>query len=433
MEDSAYLVSRVNEYLDSAKELSETALVETRLQELSNLKETMIAAGFNATFPEMLMAVPKSDLDPEARSDLSNQLKKLRESANMKRYTYNRMRVALASHRILFNMLRRGKVYDVAKHIPYDGAYLTRLVYLGEPAVQAYGYLMKIFSDSQQEPGYLATIMHEGKLISLNLHSEKNLDEKIKKTYGDDAYLVSLKKVVAPPLVRFKSVRVAIASAYAIQAANRIYPEIESKSKLHSKEHEAYAAEISKFGISKDARIDMMEGHEALKDELYSKGLMVYENESLTLLPEIVSSISKRKSSYGSAVIREADKQFSNDVFHFFMVEPKRVRSSLPLYPGISMTFDPNTFTFIKNVTEIDDPVGVVQEKLKLETFSKVGRALGPALIYLSTKRLDWCAKEFDVDKEEITKAADQILLYKSSVSDQARRFMEGLNPKKKE
>jgi len=327
-------------------------------------------------------------------------------------------------------MLRRGKVYDVATYLPYDGSYLSRIIYLGEPAVNAYNYLLKLATKRSQQEGYIATIMYEGKTVNLNVSSSKRLDEKIKKSYGDSAYLINLKKLVSPPLVKFKSMRIAIAVGYAIHAAEKLYPELESENKTYTKEHSEYAAEIAKLGISGDARIDLMGGHEDLKENLYSKGLMIYENDCLTLLPEIISSIHKRRSKYSSAVVRHAERQFAHDVFHFFITEPRRVRSSFPLYPGISVTADPETFDFL-NYSGVESSFDLVQEKIKLETFSKVGRALGPAVVYLSGKPVDWCAKEFNLNNDEIKKAADEVSLYNGKVSDQAQEFIEGLNPAK--
>jgi hypothetical protein len=432
MKNSSSLIAKANEYFDSIKMTFDTLELEQRISSLSDMKEEMMDAGFNATFPEMYMTPSKSNRDEEgAQQDMSKQLKDMRDAANLKRYTYNRTRVALASNKILLNMLRRGKIYDIANYLPYNGAYLDRIVYLGEPAVNAYNHLLRLFSTRPRQEGYIATIVHEGKTINLNIHSAQNLDEKIKKSYGDSAYLLSVKKLVSPPLMQFKSMRIAASVAYALQAAARIYPKLETVNVTYTKEHEAYAAEVSRMGISKDARLDLMEGHEDLKDNLYSKGLMLYENDSLTLLPEIVSSISRRKSEYTSAVVKEAEKQFSYDVFHFFMTEPRRVRSSLSLYPGISVSADPEMYGFLK-YSGMKNALDMVQEKIKYEAFSKSGRALGPAIVHLSGVPIEKCAKDFEVNEAEIKAAAEQVSSYKSGVSSQAQQFIEGLNPKKK-
>ncbi|MEM2974006.1 MAG: DUF530 family protein [Candidatus Micrarchaeia archaeon] len=429
MKISSMLIAKANDSLEGNSISLDASEVAERITFLSDLKAEMRAAGFDATFPEMMIASARTDI--ELQPDLSKQLKELRETANQKRYAYNRVRVALASNKLLLSMLRRGRVYDVANYFPYDGAYLARIVYLGEPAVNAYNHILKLSAKRSQDSKYIVTIIHAGKPININLHSTKNLDEKIRKSYGDSAYLLSVKKVVSPPLVRFKSIRIAISVGYAVQAAHRIYPDLESRTKIISKQHEMYASEIAKFGISGDTRIDLMEGHEDLKDDLYAKGLIVYKDDRLALLPEIVSSIIQRKSEYSSAVVREAERQFSYDVFHFFMTEPRRVRSSLPLYPGISTTVEPGIFNFLE-YSGYQNALSLVQEKIKFEAFSKVGRALGPAIIHLSGEPIEKCAKEFGVDQDEIRSAAEQINFYKTAISNQARKFIDGLDSKNK-
>lgn len=424
MKSSALIVAEANDFLDKLPQPSSEKDAEKAVHALSNLKEDMLISGFSATFPEMLISVSK-EFD-EGQSDLPKQLKIFREFANMKRYALNRVRISLAAHRILLNMMKRGHNYDIAQCLPYNGAHLHQLIYLGEPAIRAYNSLQRIMSiQGNQEDAYIATLQHNNKKVNFVIQSNQNLEEKIKRIYGPDAVLVEVKKKkTAPPLVMKRSSRTAIATAYAALAAQKVYSE-KNDGSLKA-EHTAYAEAISKYGLSSDARLDAMEGEgfEDIKDQLYSKGLMIYENESLQLAPEVLSQISKRRARYNSTIVKDAEKRFAADIFHFLMAEPKRVRSSLPIFPGISSDMNEEQFSFLSLVSE--DAVGLVRKKLELETSGPnlPGKVLGATLLYLAGKH-NW-REDFGVSESEVLKAANTLSPYLSKgTSDQAKKFME--------
>ena len=175
--------------------------------------------------------------------------------------------------------------------------------------------------------------------------------------------------------------------------------------------YKLYAALLANKGFGPDTRIDLFEGHDALKDALYSKGLLEGNDDNVSLKPEVMAVIKKTRARQCAAVVNEASRLFSFDVFQFFLTEPKRVRSSHPLFHGISDEFG-EQYKFLSSLSKSlgKDPIEVLKLKTQLETLTNVqSRLLGVACLYLSGKPLDWCSETFSVEMEDIEKAADEI------------------------
>lgn len=393
---------------------------------LSKYKESMMSAGFNATFPELMVAISR-EFESEGQSDMLKQLRSFREFANMKRNVLNRARVALTAHKILLNMMQRGKVYQMASYLPYNGHYLYELIYLGEPAVRAYNCMQILLSkrNGDIEESYNITVRVDGKSTTFKVFSRAKLEEKVKRDYGPNANIVSIRKTEAsPPLVKQQSARIAISAAYAALAARQVYAiQLEPKK---TEEHARYADLLAKYKLGSDTRLDLMEGHEELKDVLYSKGLLIDEYGMQKLPPTVISSIIKKRTFYNNSTMKEAENQFATDVFHYFITEPKRVRSSLSLYPGISTEVNASQFEFLSKV-EMGDPIGLVEEKFKFESVGPnlPGKVLGAAFVHLSAgKSVEWCSKKFGIGEVELKNAVKQLSTYRDT-SEQGKKFLE--------
>jgi hypothetical protein len=395
------------------------------IETLSNLKEQMMSAGFNATFPEMMVATNK-EFEGDGQSDAIKQLKSFREFANMKRSVLNRTRVALVSHKILFNMMQRGTVYPVASHLPYNGHYLYELIYLGEPAIRAYNSMQVLLSkrNNDVEESYSVTVNAAGKKTTFKVFARAGLEEKVKRDLGPEAEIVSIRKTeVSPPLVKQQSARIAISAAYAILAARNVYAH--TPEPKNSEVHSEYADTLAKYKLGADTRLDLMEGHEELKDRLYSKGLLTEDSGGLKLNYNVLASISKRRSFYNNSTMKEVESRFAFDVFHYLVTEPKRVRSSLSLYPGVSTDINPVQFDFISKV-DVNDPLKVIEDKFKFESVGPnlPGKVLGAAVVHMAGKSAEWCSEKFTVSATEVRNAVNQLSSYRKT-SDQAKKFLE--------
>jgi len=403
--------------------------IDRNISTLSSLKEEMLSAGFNASFPEMMLTMRKDFLDEDVANDLPKQLKAFREFANLKRYTLNRIRVALASHKILYNMMQRGMVYDVAEHLPYNGEYLYSLIYMGEPAVRAYNAMQAILSRRKEDSSgeYTVVISVEGDKQTVKLQSNQNLGDRVKRIYGEGATVLSVtKRSNEPQLVRNRSTRVAVAAAYARVAAKKVYSHSEKLSPKMTDQHVKYAAVLMKYGLSADARVDLLDKREALDDELYSKGLLTEENEVTKLDPKVVESITRKRRAYNQSTIQMSERLFADDVLHYFVSEPKRVRSSYPLFPGISTEVD-ERYSFME-AADVEKPQTIIANKLKLEAMVPMsGKQLGAALMHHSGKTAEWCAEKFKIPASEVKEASTKLSPYLKHSSTQAKKFLEAM------
>lgn len=431
LRDSTLLIAEANSFLDRLERPRTTREIESNLRSLNHIKEEMLAAGFNATFPELMFNMKTELADEEISADLSKQLKTLREFANLKKYTLNRVRVAIASHNILFNMLQRGTIYAFADYLPYNGQYLYELIYLGEPAIRAYNALNVILSQKQENKSgeYTVVISVDGKKETLKLDSNQNLGERIKRVYGEGSVILSItKRSTEKPLVNGRSNRVAIASAYARLAANIVYPKLSNSKLFANEKHELYSSILSKYGLSSDTRVDLIEGREDLEDELYSKKLLFEENRVKILHPDVVNAIIKNRKKFNRETIKEAERLLAEDVFFFFMTESKKTRTAYPLFTGVSSDID-DRFQFVNKFAQ--NSMNIVKEKLTLESLVPTSsKELAAVLMLNSGKSKEWCIEKFKISEEELEEAKSKLSPYLKSISPQAREFLDLMKKK---
>lgn len=440
MRTSSSLIAEANAFLDSLQSPLTLSDVAKNIEALSELKDSMLAAGFGARFMTTSVVLAE-DSEGEGSADVGRQLRMLREFSNMKRYALNRVRVALAAHNILHNMMKRGTVYPVADHLPYNGSYLLGLVGLGEPAVRAYAALQRevsAASDEQME-GFAVSVKHCGGRARLNLSSTQHLEERVRQCYGDDAVVTSIKKQsIAHPLVRKQSVRIALSVGYALLAARNAKSTQQPEGRLDERRQDEtntegyreYADILAKHGLDPDTRIDMFEGHERLKDLLLSKGLIESVEEPTALNPEVSKSIKTKRSKLCSAVVEEARRSFAFDVFRFFLTEPRRARSSYPLFQGISAALG-KQYAFLSMLQPMlgSDPMHLLDGKLELEKITNIrGDLLGAAYLHLSGRSIEWCASKLGIDASEIEKTVKELEPYlkaDSTGSSRSKEFLE--------
>lgn len=437
---SSSLIADANIFLDGVRIPKDLAAAEENIKHLSELRDDMLHAGFGAAFQSMLN-VSTDESDIEDKAEVVRQLRLFREFANMKRYALNRVRVALAAHGVLYNMLKRGEKYPVADHLPYNGAYLIEIIGRGEPAVRAYSAIQALASKPTgvETEGFAVSIRSNGKSLRLNLASVDNIEEKVRHSYGDNAIVLSVKKhKISPPLIRKKSVRIAASVGYAILASKSETSAAsnEQLSPNSSDLYKQYASIVSKRGFGPDARIDLLEGHDSLKELLYSSGLLEGSDDVLSLIPEISGSIKKRRAAHCKGIVKAAERLFSFDIFRFFLTEPKRARASYPLFQGISADYGPQ-YSFLSSLSKTlgTDPEKILKEKMDLEAVTNMpSRRLGVALLHLAGKPIDWCSSAFGMEASEIEAAVHDVKPYlEGKQGKRSKEFLDLVKKGKKE
>jgi len=433
LRDSTLLIAEANAFLDRLERPRTLKETESNLSSLSRIKDEMLDAGFNATFPELMVDIKAELSDDEISSDLPKQLRTLREFANLKKYTLNRVKIAIASHNIFLNMLQRGTVYEFASYLPYNGEYLYNLVFLGEPAIRAYNAVNILLSQKKEEKNgeYTVVISVDGNKQTLKLDSNINLGDRVKRVYGEGAVILSItKRKTEKPLVNGRSNRVAISAAYAQLAAKIVYSRLTGKPRITNDKHKLYSSIISKYGLSPETRVDLIENRDELEDELYSKKLLSEIDQVKMLDPEVLSAIMKNRKKFNRETVKQAEQLLAEDVFYFFMNDSKKARTTYPLFKGISGEID-ERFKFLGRV-DVSNPMKLVKEKIELEALVPTSsKELSAVILLNSGKSREWCIEKFKISSAELDEAKNKLTPYLKSLSPQAKEFLDLIKEKK--
>jgi len=430
--DSTLLIAEANAFLDRLERPRTLKETEANLSSLSRIKDEMLDAGFNATFPELMVDVKAELSDDEISSDLPKQLRTFREFANLKRYTFNRVKISIASHNIFLNMLQRGTIYEFANYLPYNGEYLYNLVFLGEPAIRAYNAINVILSQKKEEKSgeYTVVISVDGKKQTLKLDSNINLGERVKRVYGEGAIILSItKRKTEKPLVNGRSNRVAIAAAYAQLAAKIVYEKLIRKPMIMNDKYQLYSSILAKYSLSPETRVDLIEDRDELEDELYSHKLLSEVNQIKILDPDVVNAITKNRKRFNRETIKQAEQLLAEDVFYFFMNESRKTRNTYPLFKGISGDID-ERFDFL-NRMNLNNPIKLLKEKIELESLVPTSsRELSAVILLNSGKSKEWCMEKFKISSAELDEAKNKLMPYLKSLSPQAKEFLDLIKKK---
>jgi len=193
---------------------------------------------------------------------------------------------------------------------------------------------------------------------------------------------------------------------------------------VKEEKHKTYASVLSKYGLSADTRVDLIEDRETLEDELYSKKLLFEQNNVKMLDPKIVESINKNRKKFNREIVKEAETLLAEDVFYFFMTESKKARTTYPLFKGISGEID-DRFVFL-NKHEVGKAKDLIMEKTTLEALVPTSsKELAAVLIMNSGKPKAWCMEQFKLSEGELDGAKTKLTPYLKSVSSQAKEFLD--------
>jgi len=464
---TSLIVAEANHFLDNLRKPITIQEVESNLSYLSDLKDMMLRNEFSTRFNVTPTHSDVEELSGEDKAELKRQLRIFRDFSNLKRYSLNRVRVAIASHKILYNMLKRNRVYPVADYFPYNGSYLRDLILYGEPTVKAYSSILRIISMPSKEEisGFVVTVEHPQGKERLVLTSTQNLEEKIKKAYGQDAVITSIaRRKLSPPIIGKQSMRIAVATGYSIYATRKIIKELENKelnvteanteaieigstgincmkkteenkyqkkqgedpennkNKMNTK-YKEYVNILQQYGLSPDTRIDLFEGHLTLKDILFSKNLIDNIEGPINLDTDVERVITEKRAEYSSKVVNEANLAFAFDVFSFFLTESRRTRSTYPLFQGISADFK-ECYSFLSTLRPVIncDPFSVLKEKIELEKITNVRSDLvGLSCLHIHGVSIQWCAKNFNINENELETALKELKPYLEQIKNKKR------------
>ncbi|MEM3030579.1 MAG: DUF530 family protein [Candidatus Micrarchaeia archaeon] len=420
MHSSLHLIARANAFLDelalgSGSPAELRRRLEGSLRVLIQLKEEMLFHGFAAPFIGITRVQPPDEefASAEEARDLSKQIARMRYVASLKKFTLARTRIAIAAHKAALGELEHGLRPELLQVLPLDGNYIGRLTASREHGLHAYHALTELLADGGVEEGVSVVIEHakDGSPVRarFNLSTAKNLEEKVKRAFGESARILSLKPVASKGLVRRRSARVCLASAYAVLAASQVEKELAGQAPARVA---AYASLLKKHGLEGDALVSEVDGYEELKEELAKNGLLRFEAGEAILDEEVASYLSRRRRLLRERAAKKAKELLALDLLKFFLLVPRREREKGLLFPSLPPLLSKESLAFLEAIASlhgIRNAAGIVAAKLKAEELklNLGGRSFGSAFFYLnSDKPVEWCEKNFGLPRERILAAA---------------------------
>ena len=433
---SASLIAQANKFMDAIAEPMRLDEVLQTIDELERFKEDMRTGGFSTPFMGMSEAKKADELEEAELSDLKKQLRKMKDLANAKKFTLNRLMVAIAANKIAARLLERGGS-GVLKTLPLGGNYIVQLVRHGEHAVHAYSVLLETLAaaGSELEKSVLVTIEREvgGKKVQekIRLLSDQKISERVKRAYGSGARVVSTEvRNAQDSLVRSKGVRACVASAYSAFASARAAEEFDAELRKNSK-LAAYVDILSRNGMSDlNALEDDDDKYFKIMEQLAEKGLAAKAKEGYMLGEGLADAVEERRRYLKASAARMASEALALDLFRYYMSTPGRKRESAPLFPTLSASL---SLKQVRMFGPASRPLGVkdagvlLLDKIDNESLSSgiKGDLFGAALFAMrSEKKEKWCAEFFGVGEDELHEARGKVEALLSG-GERVKKFME--------
>ena len=433
---SGALIAQANRFMDSIGEPASLDDLVRNLQELERFKEEMGNRGFGAPFAGMAEAKRAEELEEAEARDIKKQVRKMKELANAKRFTLNRVRVAIAANKIAMRAMARDMA-EVVRSLPLGGNYIAQLVRHGEHAAHSYGVLLDAMSDAGKanESSVLVTVEREenGRKVRerIRLMSDQKVEARIRRAYGEGARVVST-EVRKPKnaLVRSRSARVCVASAYASRASAQAAKDFDSKIRRDSR-MAAYVEVMRRNGISDLSAIeDDDDRYFSVMGQLERKGLAQKGEEGYVLDETVVDAVEERRRELRAKAARLASEALALDLFKYYMSTPARKRESEPLFPGLAGSLavrQVRMFGPLSRKLGVKDAGSLLLEKMDNERLSSglKGDVFGGALFSLrSTMDARRCAELFGIGRKELEEARGKVEALLSG-GTRARKFVE--------
>ncbi|MFA6035898.1 MAG: DUF530 family protein [Candidatus Micrarchaeia archaeon] len=429
-------IAQANRFLDSLREPRTEAEAAANVAELERIKEEMSVRGFSTPFASISSAAKNEDLDEHEIRELKKQVRKMKELANSKKFTLNRVIVALSANRIAQRLLSRNRT-EILSALPLTGNYIVQLVRHGEHAVSAYSRLLNDLSAAGSELEKSIIVKVERQIGSkkvvetIKLMSDQKIEARVKRVYGEDARVLSTEvRTEGEMLVRSKSVRACIASAYAVRAASKAAKHFDAELRSDPKMN-TYINVLTSHGFSDMSALDNDDDkYFMIMEALAKAGLAAKAKEGYVLEEGLAEHVEERRRHLRGETARLASDDLALDLFRYYVSTPSRKREGEPLFPGLAASLSlkqVRMFSTLSKELGVKDAGSLLLEKLDAERLSAgiKGDLFGAALFSLRSKKpLAWCAEFFGVGDEELKEAREKVHALLGG-TDRSRKFME--------
>jgi len=305
--DSMALIHYANESLEK----------DPSIEELEALREEMLLRRFNSPFRALLRITEKEmeEKSAEEIADLKKQVSFFRYVAMLKKSTLARVRVAIASKKIM----KRIPYDDFAPYLPVNGNYIENLIRSGASGIVAF----------------------------------KEVEDAIK------------------PFFKSTSVRKAILSAIVFYVSDGVRKEVVDSEK--DKRIKEYNSILRKYKIIPYSRVEHLEGFEELKKELEEKGF--FENERMK--EEFAQTIEERKKAIRKEIRKRSFLLAFIPIIKFYLRETRDSAKRNKIYPALVSEPDERTLSNLVVLNEFTgmDFAKIVRERMKYYDYN-IGAAV---------------------------------------------------------
>ncbi|MEM3364323.1 MAG: hypothetical protein QXS93_02315 [Candidatus Micrarchaeia archaeon] len=405
---------------------------ESKIEELSEIRERLIEEGFNRSFmprmPQNIQDLPRSEI-----SEIKRQIKEMRYVAYLKKSTLRRVDNAMASYKVALIHYKSGALGNAYRYLPYDGNLVWRISRVGAIAARLYFDIYELLSGELEQLGIsvdVALPSEEGvKYERLQLYKVNDLDDYIAENYGKEAEIVKTKIITRHrSILSSKTYRKVLACAYAVNSASSVsVPEDKGDEK-----HELlqkYLRVLRKYGIKEIVRIDTYQDiREDMIDELQKEMLVYFDQKGTMYLDDDLSIklneiISKRYWEYA----KDAYSKMSIDLIRLLMLTTRETRREMGVF-----SFDDDT-SLLQPLVEKSGLAGIIKasemvnNKLRIEDAFGTGRKkIGLAVFahYQGKRKLK---EVFGVDFKDIEEDYRIVDTYLKGGSGRGGEFLEHL------
>ncbi len=417
MENSFNFIIRANEYLDTIEEPRDIAQIEEHIEKLNELRKEMEKRGFkNPNFNFANVSVDL-DIDQEESIDLKKQLSMLKYYDYIKKITLTRVKIALTSFLISKRFIQTDP--NLIQHIPIDGNYIGKVIQSGKYGLNAFTRMNSLLSGKDMPQYVIAKIEYtednKKKIKNLRIYKKHNLEDRIKKDFGETAKIIKTRVVKQPGLVTSNSARTSLILSFVSKASKEVKQIMDEQEQGKIKE---YNELLKQNGLVPDSRLDIVEGFEEIKEQLLNKNFLIQTEETLELDPELLAQITRRNSLGNLLTEKKASRDLLLTIYSFYLLNSKTSRQENNLVP--TLTVEPEEHHLeVFNILEhgenkIENATKILKQKLDSENLiPRMDQKIFGAsfFAYKTNKDLDWCSNFFDIDKKEIETGISEIKL----------------------
>ncbi len=407
-------ILRANDYLDKVEMSRDITQIEEHIEKLDELRKEMDSRGFSNPGIGMSLSI-EEEISQEESVDLKKQLSILKYMEYLKRITLKRVKVALSSFLISKKFIKTNP--ELISHLPVDGNYIGRIIKTGRYGLSAFTRMNTLLSGKDMPSYLIANIEYEkeGKKKTENIRIIKNhnLEERVKRDFGENAKVLKTRIVRKPGLVTSTSARTSIILSFVSRSAEEVKKLMDKKEEGKIKE---YNNILRENGLVPDSRIDLVDGFHNIKKELIKKGFLSEEDEKVELTEELKTQINRRTSLGNLLTEKKATRDLLLTLYKYYLLNSKTTRQENNLLPTLSVEPEVShldVFNILEHgENKIENASNILKEKIESEDLIlRMNQKIFGASFFAfkSNKDLDWCSEFFNIDKEELKKGIKDI------------------------